>query len=55
MKGNFAKMYAKAEERKNPPVKQKIERLRAKINYCYDELSFNEYLSDFLVRGGFNK
>ena len=55
MKGNFAKMYAKAEEGKDPSIKKKVERLRAELNYCYDELSFQEYLSDFLVRGGLNK
>nr|WP_277878955.1 CRISPR-associated protein Cas8a1/Csx13 [Coleofasciculus sp. FACHB-129] len=60
MKGNFAKTYAKtedakAEEGKESPIKKKVERLRAEINYCYDELSFQEYLSDFLVRGGLNK
>ncbi|WP_414579563.1 CRISPR-associated protein Cas8a1/Csx13 [Anabaena sp. CCY 9402-a] len=55
MKGNFAKMYAKAESGKEPLIKKKVERLRAELNYCYDELSFKEYLSDFLVRGGLNK
>lgn len=55
MKGNFAKMYAKAEEGKDPPIKKKVERLRAELNYCYDDFSFQEYLSDFLVRGGLNK
>ena len=55
MKGNFAKMYAKVEEGKDPPIKKKVERLRAELNYCYDDLSFKEYLSDFLVRGGLNK
>lgn len=55
MKGNFAKMYAKAEKGKDPLIKKKVERLRAELNYCYDELSFKEYLSDFLVRGGLNK
>jgi CRISPR-associated protein Cas8a1/Csx13 len=55
MKGNFAKIYAKTVEGKNPPIKKKVERLRAELNYCYDELSFKEYLSDFLVRGGLNK
>lgn len=55
MRGNFAKMYAKADEGKQPPIKKKVERLRAELNCCYDELSFKEYLSDFLVRGGVNK
>ncbi|MEH1994581.1 type I-MYXAN CRISPR-associated Cas8a1/Cmx1 [Nostoc sp.] len=55
MKGNFTKMYAKVEKGKDPPIKKKVERLRAELNYCYDELSFKEYLSDFLVRGGLNK
>ena len=55
MKGNFAKMYAKAEEGKDPPIKKRVDRLRAELNYCYDDLSFQEYLSDFLVRGGLNK
>ncbi|WP_199322493.1 MULTISPECIES: type I-MYXAN CRISPR-associated Cas8a1/Cmx1 [Calothrix] len=55
MKGNFAKMYAKAESGKDPPIKKKVERLRAELNCCYDELSFKEYLSEFLVRGGLNK
>ncbi|VXD20417.1 conserved hypothetical protein [Planktothrix serta PCC 8927] len=55
MKGNFAKMYAKAEEGKEPPIKKKVERLRAELNSCYDKLSFQQYLSDFLVRGGLNK
>ncbi|WP_199322868.1 MULTISPECIES: type I-MYXAN CRISPR-associated Cas8a1/Cmx1 [Calothrix] len=55
MKGNFAKMYAKAESGEYPPIKKKVERLRAELNCCYDELSFKEYLSDFLVRGGLNK
>nr|WP_277878322.1 CRISPR-associated protein Cas8a1/Csx13 [Coleofasciculus sp. FACHB-SPT36] len=55
MKGNFAKIYAKTEEGKKSPIKKKVERLRAEINYCYNELSFQEYLSDFLVRGGINK
>ena len=49
MRRNFAKVYAKAEEGKEPPIKKKVERLRAELNYCYDELSFKEYLSDFLV------
>ncbi|MGB3653386.1 MAG: type I-MYXAN CRISPR-associated Cas8a1/Cmx1 [Rivularia sp. (in: cyanobacteria)] len=55
MKGNFAKMYAKAEEGKNPPIRKKVEQLRANLSNCYDELSFKEYLSDFLVRGGLNE
>ncbi|WP_210967749.1 hypothetical protein [Dolichospermum flos-aquae] len=55
MKGNFAKMYAKAEAGKDPPIKKKVERLKAELNNCYDELSFKEYLSDFLVRGGLNR
>ncbi|MBG1261444.1 type I-MYXAN CRISPR-associated Cas8a1/Cmx1 [Nostoc commune] len=55
MKGNFAKMSAKAEEEKSSLIKKKVERLRAELNYCYDELSFKEYVSDFLVRGGLNK
>jgi CRISPR-associated protein Cas8a1/Csx13 len=55
MKGNFAKMSAKAEEEKSSLIKKKIERLRAELNYCYDEFSFKEYVSDFLVRGGLNK
>jgi len=55
MKGNFAKMYAKAEQGKDPPIKKKVERLRAELNCCYDKLSFQQYLSDFLVRGGLNK
>jgi len=55
MKGNFAKMYAKAEEGKDPSIKKKVERLRAELNCCYDKLSFQQYLSDFLVRGGLNK
>ena len=55
MKGNFAKMYAKAEEGKSPSIKKRVERLRAELNNCYDDLSFKEYLSDFLVRGGINK
>lgn len=55
MKGNFAKMYAKAKEGNTPQTKKKVERLRAELNCCYDELSFKEYLSDFLVRGGINK
>ncbi|MBD2277529.1 CRISPR-associated protein Cas8a1/Csx13 [Aphanizomenon flos-aquae FACHB-1040] len=55
MKGTFAKMYAKVEAGKDPPIKKKVERLRAELNYCYDDLSFKEYLSDFSVRGGLNK
>lgn len=55
MRGNFAKIYAKTEEGKQPQIKKKAERLRSELNCCYDELSFKEYLSDFLVRGGLNK
>jgi CRISPR-associated protein Cas8a1/Csx13 len=55
MKGNFAKIYAKTKEGNNPPIKKRVERLRAELNNCYDQLSFQEYLSDFLVRGGLNK
>lgn len=55
MKGNFAKMYAKAEEGKDPPIKKKVEQLRAELNCCYDQLSFQQYLSDFLVKGGLNQ
>ena len=55
MKANFAKMYAKTEAGKDPPIKKKVERLRAELNCCYDRLSFQQYLSDFLVRGGLNK
>ncbi|MFB2833105.1 type I-MYXAN CRISPR-associated Cas8a1/Cmx1 [Floridanema evergladense] len=55
MKSNFAKMYANTMEGKDPPIKNKVERLRAELNCCYDRLSFQQYLSDFLVRGGVNK
>lgn len=55
MKSNFAKMYANTAEGKDPPIKKKVERLRAELNCCYDRLSFQHYLSDFLVRGGLNK
>ena len=55
MKGNFAKIYAKTEEGKDAPIKKKVERLRAELNCCYDKLSFQQYLYDFLVRGGLNK
>jgi len=55
MKGNFAKMYTRAEKGKDPAIKKKVNQLRAELNCCYDELSFKEYLSDFLVRGGVNK
>lgn len=55
MKGNFAKMYAQTSQGKRPPIKKKVARLRAELNCCYDQLSFQQYLSDFLVRGGLNK
>jgi CRISPR-associated protein Cas8a1/Csx13 len=55
MRGNFAKIYAKTEEGKDTPIQKKVERLRAELNCCYDKLSFQQYLSDFLVRGGLNK
>lgn len=51
----FAKIYAKTEEGKEPPISKKIERLRSELNCCYDELSFQQYLSDFLARGGLNE
>lgn len=33
MTGKIAKMYAKAEEGKEPPIQKKVERLRAELNY----------------------
>ena len=39
----------------NSSVDKKVERLRAELNCCYDELSFLQYLSDFLARGGLNE
>lgn len=51
---HFAKLYAKTQPGKETPINKKVERLRAELNCCYDELSFLQYLSDFLVRGGLN-
>ncbi|ACK65704.1 conserved hypothetical protein [Rippkaea orientalis PCC 8801] len=55
MRANFAKIYAKTERGKNPLFQKKAERLRAELNCCYDEISFQHYLADFLARGGLNK
>ena len=51
----FAKIYAKTKAGSDAPVNKKVERLRAELNCCYDELSFLQYLSDFLARGGLNE
>ncbi|MDJ0730848.1 MAG: type I-MYXAN CRISPR-associated Cas8a1/Cmx1 [Crocosphaera sp.] len=51
----FAKIYNKTKAGKEAPVNKKVERLRAELNCCYDELSFLQYLSDFLARGGLNE
>ena len=55
MKRNFAIVYAKAEEGKKPPIDKKVKLLIAELKDCYDELSFQEYLCDFLARGGLNE
>ncbi len=55
MTAYFAKIYAKTEKGKEHSIEKKVERLRAELNCCYDELSFQQYLSDFLARGGLNE
>ncbi|GFE69218.1 type I-MYXAN CRISPR-associated Cas8a1/Cmx1 [Chroococcus sp. FPU101] len=51
----FAKVYAKTDKGKEAPIEKRVERLRAELNCCYDELSFQQYLADFLARGGLNE
>ncbi|PSF37991.1 CRISPR-associated protein Cas8a1/Csx13 [Aphanothece hegewaldii CCALA 016] len=51
----FAKIYAKAGEGTDPPIYKKVDKLRAELNCCYDELSFQHFIADFLARGGINK
>jgi CRISPR-associated protein Cas8a1/Csx13 len=51
----FAKIYARTEQNKEPTIEKKVERLRAELNCCYDKLSFQQYLADFLARGGLNE
>ncbi len=55
MRATFAKIYAKTEEGKDPPFQKKAERLRSELNCCYDQISFQQYLADFLARGRLNR
>lgn len=59
MKRKFAITYSKSEVKDKEVIhkkfQQKVEQLRAELNCCYDELSFQQYLADFLARGGLNQ
>lgn len=52
----YGKIYgrAKAKEGEVPRFEREYERIRGELGRCYDQQSFNDFLSNFLSRAGLN-
>ncbi len=54
LRKTYAKIYARTKEGEEPRIEREYERIRGELNRCYDQQSFNDFLSDFLSRAGLN-
>ena len=50
----YAKIYGRTKEGDVPRIERESERIRGELGRCYDQQSFNDFLSDFLSRAGLN-
>lgn len=50
----YAKIYGRTKEGDAPRIEREYERIRGELGRCYDQQSFNDFLSDFLSRAGLN-
>jgi CRISPR-associated protein Cas8a1/Csx13 len=50
----YGKIYGRAKEGEAPRFEREYERIRGELGRCYDQQSFNDFLSDFLSRAGLN-
>jgi CRISPR-associated protein Cas8a1/Csx13 len=50
----YAKIYGRTKEGDVPRIEREYERIRGELGRCYDQQSFNDFLSDFLSRAGLN-
>ena len=50
----YGKIYGRAKEGEIPRFEREYERIRGELGRCYDQQSFNDFLSDFLSRAGLN-
>jgi len=50
----YAKIYGRTKEGEAPRIEREYERIRGELGRCYDQQSFNDFLSDFLSRAGLN-
>jgi CRISPR-associated protein Cas8a1/Csx13 len=50
----YAKIYGRTKEGDFPRIEREYERIRGELGRCYDQQSFNDFLSDFLSRAGLN-
>jgi len=54
LRKTYGKIYGRAKEGEVPRFEREYERIRGELGRCYDQQSFNDFLSDFLSRAGLN-
>jgi CRISPR-associated protein Cas8a1/Csx13 len=54
LRKTYAKIYSRTKEGEVPRIEREYERIRGELGRCYDQQSFNDFLSDFLSRAGLN-
>ncbi len=50
----YAKTYSRTKAGEKPRIEREYERIRSELSRCYDQQSLEDFLSDFLARGGLN-
>ncbi|MGQ4648917.1 type I-MYXAN CRISPR-associated Cas8a1/Cmx1 [Lyngbya aestuarii] len=54
LKKIYGKIYGRTQEGEIPRFEREYERIRGELGRCYDQQSFNNFLSDFLSKAGLN-
>jgi CRISPR-associated protein Cas8a1/Csx13 len=54
LRKTYGKIYSRAKEGEAPRFEREYERIRGELGRCYDQQSFNDFLSNFLSRAGLN-
>jgi len=54
LRKTYGKISGRAKEGEVPRFEREYERIRGELGRCYDQQSFNDFLSDFLSRAGLN-
>ena len=54
LRKTYGKIYGRTKEGDVPRFEREYERIRGELGRCYDQQSFNDFLSDFLSRAGLN-